>query len=160
MSDHFDRVRAINQRWLATMGLDDESQALLAELRERVSALRRQYGARPPWWRPIARARWGRWMARVEERVLSSMRAELLHELRAKGITVEQVEAYMLLVFPEHVSRSYLPGRPVAIPGDAYVAALSHERFHEWFGTTCDWRCPHRVDELPVARIARSRVGQ
>jgi hypothetical protein len=52
--DHLDRVRAINQRWLATEGLDDETLAL----RARVSELRARFPKRPPWWRPYARRQW------------------------------------------------------------------------------------------------------
>lgn len=73
-------------------------------------------------------------------------------------ITEEDVERYRLELFPEHVARDGLPGRPVRIPGDRYVAALSHERFHEWFGTECDRHCPHRVDPLPTARALRSGI--
>lgn len=49
-------IHEVNQRWLATMGLDDASLALLANIRERVEKLRASYGARPPWWRPFRAA--------------------------------------------------------------------------------------------------------
>jgi hypothetical protein len=70
-------IREINQRWLATMGLDDESRRLLAEIRTRVDRIRATYGARPPWWRLLARRRWDREVAGAEQRVLDRMRSEL-----------------------------------------------------------------------------------
>lgn len=73
----------------------------------------------------------------------------------SKAITVDDVHAYRLVHFPQQVALLYKPGRPVPVPGDAYVAALSHERFHEWFGTTCDATCPHAVMPLPRARVLR-----
>jgi hypothetical protein len=113
----------------------------VTEYRDRLNVLRRQPGTKPPWWRPFKRRLWNRIEAWLDEH---------------STITAEDVEAYRLLTRPEHVARSYRPGIPVAVPGDQYIAALSHTRFHEWFGTACDHRCPHRVDPLPVAR-ARTR---
>jgi hypothetical protein len=55
-SDLVSRVRAANQRWLATEGLDDAT----LRLRERVEQIRARYPARPPWWRPRARREWDR----------------------------------------------------------------------------------------------------
>lgn len=78
MSDLVDRVRAVNQRWLATMGLDDESLALHAEIRERAEVMRRDLGPRPPWWRPFARRRFHRRIEGVEARVLQAMLEERL----------------------------------------------------------------------------------
>jgi hypothetical protein len=72
-------------------------------------------------------------------------------------ITEADVEEYTRVHYPHHIAEDYVPGRrgrPVAIPGDAYVATLSHERFHDWFGTECDATCPHRR-YLPSASIAR-----
>lgn len=76
-------------------------------------------------------------------------------------ITEEDVEDYTRVHFPEHIAEACVPGqrgRPAPVPGDAYVAKLSHERFHEWFGTECDGTCPHRVHVLPIARISRPSV--
>lgn len=70
-------VREINQRWLATMGLSDEQLQLRAEVHARADKLRAEHGARPPWWRLLARRRWDRWMAGVEERAIRQMQAEL-----------------------------------------------------------------------------------
>jgi Lar family restriction alleviation protein len=61
-------VREINQRWLATMGLSDEHIRLRGEVAARAAGLRAAYGARPSWWRPLARRRWDRCMAGVEQR--------------------------------------------------------------------------------------------
>lgn len=78
------------------------------------------------------------------------------------GVNADDVYAYRREHFPERVARDYIPGRPVPIPGDDYVAELSHARFHEWFGTRCDDTCPHLRYErapdaapLPVARVVR-----
>lgn len=54
MATHRDRLRAINQRWLATEGLDDAT----LELKRRVDAMRARFPQRPPWWRPYARRQW------------------------------------------------------------------------------------------------------
>jgi hypothetical protein len=51
---HLARVREIGQRWLATMGMDDET----LELRKRVEDLRSRLPGRPPWWRPFSRRQW------------------------------------------------------------------------------------------------------
>lgn len=59
--DLVNRVRAANQRWLATEGLDDATIAM----RKRVDEIRKRYPARPAWWRPIARARWDRLFAEL-----------------------------------------------------------------------------------------------
>ena len=56
MIDFATRVRTINQRWLATEGLDDETLAL----RKLIEEIRKRYPARPPWWRPFARREWDR----------------------------------------------------------------------------------------------------
>ena len=74
-------VREVNQRWLATMGLDDETVRLRGELRRRADALRAEHGPQPPWWRPLARRRWLRWMAGVEQQALETMRHELEHAM-------------------------------------------------------------------------------
>lgn len=72
-------VREVNQRWLATMGLDGVSIALRQELQQRVQRLQvehgMQHGHRPPWWRPLARRRWDRLLAGCEARAIASMRA-------------------------------------------------------------------------------------
>lgn len=53
-TDHLARIHAINQRWLATEGLDDQTIAL----RKRVEEIRALFPVRPPWWRPYARRQW------------------------------------------------------------------------------------------------------
>lgn len=73
-------------------------------------------------------------------------------------ITEDEVEAYRAVHYPQHVAEAYVPGRrgrPMPVPSDDYVAKLSHERFHEWFGTECDDTCPHRRS-LPTAVVRRS----
>ena len=72
-----DRVHEIGQRWLATMGLDDESIRLRAELERRVAVAIEEHGPRPPWWRPAARRAWDRWRAGLEVRCVEAMRAAL-----------------------------------------------------------------------------------
>lgn len=54
MSTYLARVRAINQRWLATEGLDDET----LMLKRRVDEIRALFPSRPSWWRPFARRQW------------------------------------------------------------------------------------------------------
>lgn len=61
-------------------------------------------------------------------------------------ITEAEVEAYERVHYPDRVDR---PGAPPPIPGNGYIAKLSHDRFHEWFGTVCDETCPH-AKRLPV----------
>lgn len=56
MIDFATRVRAVNQRFLATQGLDDATIAL----RKRVDEIRKRYPPRPPWWRTGARREWDR----------------------------------------------------------------------------------------------------
>lgn len=89
-----DRVRAINQRWLASMGLDDETIALRDGLLARVETMRRKYGARPPWWRPFKRRMWIRWMTGVEERAIEAMKLELqgLGLKQRKGPTMSTLD--------------------------------------------------------------------
>lgn len=69
-------------------------------------------------------------------------------------ITVEEVETYRRVHFPEDAERVYPPGYtpPPPIPGDGFIAQLPHDRFHRWFGTECDDTCPHRR-RLPVAEV-------
>lgn len=77
---------------------------------------------------------------------------------QAPPITEVDVEEYTRIHYPHHIAEDYVPGRrgrPMPIPGDAYVAALSHDRFHEWFGTVCDETCPHAKHGLPEARVRR-----
>lgn len=60
-------------------------------------------------------------------------------------ISIADVDSYRELHYPgsrAHRDKAVARGI-VAIPGDDYVAALSHERFHDWFGTVCDETCPH-----------------
>lgn len=74
-------------------------------------------------------------------------------------ITEADVEEYRRVHYPHHAAEQYIPGqrgRPPPVPGDNYVAALSHERFHKWFGTVCDETCPHARYELPYARVRQS----
>lgn len=57
-------VREVNQRWLATMGLDDESIRLREWLKQNIPSGEQITGMpRPPWWRPFARRRWDRTVA-------------------------------------------------------------------------------------------------
>lgn len=91
---------------------------------------------------------------RIEERAgprgMSPRNARRIEERLERDrpkITEADVEEYSRVHYPEHIAEAYVPGRrgrPMPIPGDAYVAKLSHERFHEWFGTECDGTCPHR----------------
>lgn len=76
-------VREINQRWLATMGLSDEQIRLRFEITVRAAKLRAAHGTRPPWWRPLARRRWDRWMAGVEQRAIATIRTETEGEVLA-----------------------------------------------------------------------------
>lgn len=71
-------------------------------------------------------------------------------------ITVAEVEDYRRIHYPERYTRTYPAGYtpPLPIPGDGYIAALSHDRFHEWFGTECDDTCPHRR-YMPPASVVR-----
>ena len=67
--------------------------------------------------------------------------------IRRSPITAADVEDYTRVHYPELLAEAYVPGRrgrPMPVPDDEYVAALGHERFHEWFGTECDDTCPHR----------------
>lgn len=73
----------------------------------------------------------------------------------APTITPDDVKRYRQLVAPHHAAGFFKPTGIVPIPGDGYIADLSHEEFHHWFGTECDHICPHRVDPLPVARTNR-----
>ncbi len=75
------------------------------------------------------------------------------HERDRPKITEADVEEYERVHYPEHIAEDYVPGhrgRPPAVPGNGYVAQLSHERFHDWFGTECDDTCPH---PRPVRRV-------
>ena len=60
-------------------------------------------------------------------------------------ITEADVDTYRELHYPgSRAHRDEATARGIVeIPGDGYIAALSHERFHEWFGTVCDETCPH-----------------
>jgi hypothetical protein len=71
-------------------------------------------------------------------------------------IAPADVEAYREMHYPgSSASRDeFVANGGVEVPGDTYVAALSHDRFHEWFGTECDDTCPHRR-LLPVATVRR-----
>ena len=53
-------------------------------------------------------------------------------------ITEADVEEYRRVHYPDHAT-----GREDGFLGDGYVARLTHDRFHEWFGTECDDTCPH-----------------
>lgn len=72
-------------------------------------------------------------------------------------IGVADVEAYREVHFPGSIAKrdAFLARGGVEIPDDGHVAKLSHERFHEWFGTECDETCPHAKHELPAARVRR-----
>ena len=72
-------------------------------------------------------------------------------------ISMGDVDKYRELHSPGSRERAALASARgiTPIPGDSYVAQLSHERFHEWFGTGCDDTCPHRRDEPPVARTVK-----
>lgn len=71
-------------------------------------------------------------------------------------ISEADVEAYERVHYPEHFTPERLARVEgiAKIPGNRYVAGLSHERFHEWFGTECDDTCPHPRPP-PGARLVR-----
>lgn len=75
---------------------------------------------------------------------------------RAK-VSLAEVDAYRELHYPGSIARRNEARALgiVEIPGDGYVAALSHQGFHEWFGTECDDTCPHRRSSLPAASVRR-----
>lgn len=70
-------------------------------------------------------------------------------------IATADVEEYRRIHYPEFdfVLVGHQTDIP-RIPGDEYIAALDHGRFHEWFGTECDATCPHRK-RLPIAELPR-----
>lgn len=71
-------------------------------------------------------------------------------------ISVADVEEYAEIHYPgsrAHDAEAAARGIP-KVPSDRYVAQLSHERFHEWFGTECDDTCPH-PRPVPAARAGR-----
>ena len=76
-------------------------------------------------------------------------------ELDRPKITEAEVKEYRRAHYPELAHDDERTDRPPRIPGDGYVAKLSHERFHEWFGTECDGTCPHRRS-LPAAAVRRA----
>lgn len=65
-------------------------------------------------------------------------------------ITLEDVKAYRLVHYPNHVDKPDVP----AIPGDESITTMPHSQFHDYFGTVCDETCPH-PKPLPVARVRR-----
>lgn len=72
-------------------------------------------------------------------------------------IAVEDVEAYDELHYPGSKAKrdAFIARGGVEIMGSSYVAKLSHEDFHEHYGTVCDETCPH-ARLLPPATL-RSR---
>lgn len=66
-----ERLREINQRWLATMGMDDESIEARRHARELFQAKLDRLGPRPPWWRMLARGRWNRQYRELNEQLRS-----------------------------------------------------------------------------------------
>lgn len=78
-------------------------------------------------------------------------------ERDAPKISVEDVETYRDVHYPESKAKrdAFLARGGVEIMGASYVAKLSHEDFHEHYGTECDETCPHRR-YLPAARVRRS----
>jgi hypothetical protein len=60
-------------------------------------------------------------------------------------ISVEDVEVYCELHYPGSRAKrdAFLARGGVEIMGAGYIAKLSHEDFHEHYGTECDDTCPH-----------------
>lgn len=71
-------------------------------------------------------------------------------------ITVDDVEAYDELHYPGSKAKreAFVARGGVEIMGSSYVAKLSHDDFHEHYGTVCDETCPH-ARLIPRAHVTR-----
>lgn len=69
-------------------------------------------------------------------------------------IAETDVDAYRETHYPGSRAQrdAFIANGGVEVCGDGYVAKLSHDRFHLWFGTECDDTCPHRR-HLPAASV-------
>lgn len=69
-------------------------------------------------------------------------------------ISEADVEAYSEIHYPGHNAHrdAFIARGGVEICGNSYIAKLSHDDFHEHYGTVCDETCPH-ARLIPPARL-------